>query len=164
MEEELQSMYDNEVWTLTKLPENKTAVGSKWVFKTKTDDQGNANKFKARLVAQGFNQKYGTDYDEVFAPVAKITTLRTLLVVAGKTGMKVRHFDVKTAFLNGNLDEDVYMKQPEGFLVKEKEDLVCKLNKSIYGLKQSARVWNQKFDNTLVQNGFEKSEADPCLL
>lgn len=106
------------------------------MFKIKRDVNGNVSRYKARLVAQGFSQKYGTDYDEVFAPVVRQTTFRTLLSVAAKRKYNVQHYDIKTAFLNGNLEEEIYMKQPPGFT---KGNKVCKLKKGLYGLKQSAR-------------------------
>src|SRR6218665_3620533 len=111
MDEEIKSLKQNETWILTQLPENKTVIGSKWV---KMDEKGNVTRYKARLVAQGYSQKYGEDYDEAFAPVAKPTTLRTILTIAELKGMIVKHYDVETAYLNGDLSHEVYMKQPEG--------------------------------------------------
>src|SRR6218665_2303846 len=107
MDEEIESLKQNGTWILTELPENKTVIGSKWVYKVKIDENGNVTRYKARLVAQGYSQKYGEDYDEVFTPVAKPTTLRTILTIAGLKGM--------TAYLNGDLSHEVYMKQPEGY-------------------------------------------------
>lgn len=159
--EEIKSIEENETWTLTELPPGRKSIGSKWVFKTKVDENGAITRYKARLVAQGFTQKFGVDYDEVFAPVARSTTLRVLLSVAGKRNYTVKHFDVKTAFLNGNLEEVIFMRQPPG-LNKEKNK-VFKLNKSLYGLKQAARVWNLTLHNELIKNGFKQSDADKCL-
>ena len=115
MKDELKSIEDNETWELVDLPNNRKAIGSKWVYKTKLDENGNVSRFKARLVAQGFTQKFGIDYDEVFAPVAKSTTFRMMLSVSGTKGYIVKQYDIKTAFLNGKLDEEIYMKQPQGF-------------------------------------------------
>jgi len=106
------------------------------------------------LVAKGYSQKFGKDYDATFAPVAKQTTFRTLLRVAAARNMKVRHYDVKTAFLNGDITEDLYMSQPEGFVARGKQHLVCKLFRSLYGLKQSARAWNTKVNKVMLENGF----------
>ena len=114
-------------------------------------------------MAQGYTQKYGVDYDEVFAPVIKQTTIRLLLTIASYEDLIVKHYDVKTAFLNGELTEEIYMRQPEGFIEIGNENMVCKLNKSIYGLKQSARVWNLTLDKYLLEMGFNKGEADACF-
>lgn len=134
-----------------------------WMFKLKRNSDGQPSKYKARLVAQGFSKKYGVDYDQVFAPVAKQTTLRIMLSVAATNNMKVIHLDAKPDFLNGTLDETIYMKQPPGFLAEGKEDQVCLLKKSIYGLKQSARVWNQTIHETLTNAGVTRSINDKCF-
>ena len=131
MQEEIQSINDNEAWELVDLPHGRKAVGCKWVYKVKKNAQGNMEKYKARLVAKGFSQKYGVDYHEVFAPVARSVTMKLLLSVAGRKGYTVKHYDNKTAFLNGNLREEIYMKQPPGF---EEGEKVFKLKKSLYGL------------------------------
>lgn len=160
MKEELDSINANQTWELTELPLGRKAIGSKWVYKHKRDESGKIIRHKARLVAQGFSQKYGVDYNEVFAPVARSTTLRLLLSVSGKRKYIVNHYDIKTAFLNGKLTEEIYMKQPPGF---EKGDKVFKLRKSLYGLKQSARVWNQTLHDALTKNGCRQNETDRCL-
>lgn len=160
MEEELKSIDKNETWELCELPRERKAVGSKWVFKIKTEADGQTTRHKARLVAQGYSQKFGIDYDEVFAPVAKGTTFRALMAVAGNRAMKVRHYDVKTAFLNGHLNEEIYLKPPPGF---EKGDKVYRLKKSLYGLKQAARVWNETLHKSLVEKGCSQSSEDQCL-
>lgn len=160
MEEELKSIEENGTWELTRLPNGRKAVGSKWVFKLKLDESGNISKYKARLVAQGFSQKFGVDFDEVFAPVAKSSTFRLLLSVSGVMGYTVQHFDVKTAFLNGILEEDIYLKQPPGF---ERGDEVYKLSKSLYGLRQAARNWNRTLNEIFITNGFRQSNEDKCL-
>jgi transposase InsO family protein len=162
MNEEMKALTENSTWVLTTLPEGRKTIGCKWVFKRKKNANTGLIKYKARLVAQGFSQKYGTDYDEVFAPVVRATTLRLLLAIATQRKLKIHHFDAKTAFLNGELKETIYMKQPEGF-VDAKEELVCKLNKSIYGLKQAAKVWNEKLHGALTKLGFKQSTSDPCL-
>lgn len=161
MKEEIKSLKSNGTWSLCKLPKDRAAVGCKWVFKLKRNSDGEIVRYKARLVAQGFSQKFGTDYDLVFAPVAKQTTFRTLLTLASKRGMQVRHIDAKTAFLNGHLKETIYMKQPLGFC--EGDGLVCLLKKSIYGLKQAAKTWNDAIHAVLMDAGFRQNCADPCL-
>lgn len=163
MKEEYESLLKNETWTLEQLPTGKKAIGCKWVYKRKTNENGETTRYKARLVAQGFTQKFGVDYDEVFAPVVKQTTIRTLLTVAGIKKLNLVQFDVKTAFLNGDIIEEIYMKQPEGFVNTYQRNLVCRLRKSLYGLKQSARAWNFKINSVLVNNGFKRSVADQCL-
>ena len=161
MDEEMSCLRKNETWTLSELPEGKSAIGCKWVYKTKTDEEGNVVRYKARLVAQGYSQKYGDDYDEVFAPVARPTTFRTMLTVAGHKGMIVKHYDIEAAYLNGELSHEVYMLQPDGY--RDGDNLVCKLQKSLYGLKQGANEWNKKLHNVLSVNDFVRSENDPCL-
>ena len=135
MKEEMSSMASNAVWDLVELPDGKKAIGCKWVFKTKKDSLGNIERYKARLVTKGFTQKEGIDYTETFSPVSKKDSLRIILVLVAHFDMELHQMDVKTAFLKGELQEKVYMKQPEGFLSSDGEHLVCKLKKSIYGLK-----------------------------
>ncbi len=143
---EYSSLIENETWELVPPEESQNVVGSRWVYKVKRNEDGTVDRFKARLVAQGYAQTKGTDYEEVFSPVAKHTSLRTLLALANKYDLEVHQMDVKTAFLNGELDYDIYMAQPEGFVNEHKPKHVCKLRKSIYGLKQSARCWNTTLD------------------
>ena len=162
-DEEMKSLNEQETWKLTELPAGKHAVGCKWVFKVKHDGEGKVDRYKARLVAKGYSQKFGEDYDATFAPVAKQTTFRTLLAIAAAKRMKVRNYDIKSAFLNGDVTEDIYMTQPERYVKEGSEDLVCKLKKSLYGLKQSARAWNTKINDIMLLNGFVRSKADQCL-
>lgn len=137
-----------------KAPENAKNIGCKWVFKLKRDKEGKPVRYKARLVALGYNQEYRIDYHEVFAPVVKQTTLRTLLTIAGRDKLQVQHYDIKNTFLNANLTEMIYMRQPKGYEVKEKEQYVLKLNKSLYGLKQSANLWNKCISDKLIKLGY----------
>lgn len=161
MNDELKSLRECKAWDLTSLPPGSKTIGCRWIYKKKQDEQGKLVRYKARLVAQGFTQRYGLDYDEVFAPVAKQVTLRTLLTIAGRDEMQVRHVDVKTAYLNGDLKETIYMRVPPGLRVEKGQ--VCRLRKSLYGLKQSARVWNQKLNDVMKRLGFRQADADPCL-
>ena len=163
IEAEMNSLRKNNTWELVDLPHGKSAIGSKWVFKTKLNADGTINKHKARLVAQGFKQKQGIDYDEVFAPVVKYTSIRTLLSIANDFDMEVHQMDVNSAYLNGDIDADIYMVQPEGYVDPNHPNKVCKLLKSLYGLKQSARCWNKKIDNYLKSEGYTPSSADPCI-
>lgn len=160
MQEELDSIERNHTWEMTDLPVGRASIGSKWVFKVKLDQLGQPAVYKARLVAQGFTQKFGVDYDEVFAPVARSETFRTLLTVAGSRKMKVRQFDFKTAFLNGTLEEEIYLRQPPGF---ENGKKVLRLRKSLYGLKQAAKVWNDAVHGALLKCGCVQSSFDHCL-
>ena len=163
MEKEMNSLEKNNVWELVELPSGRKHVGSKWVFKVKTDEDGNVERFKARLVAQGFTQKFGTDYDETFCPVVRQESIRTLIALSVQHGLQLHQVDITTAFLNGDLEEEVFMSQPEGFVDKDKEHLVCKLKKSLYGLKQSPRCWNSALDKYLKEIGFIQAESDPCI-
>ncbi|MBY3556005.1 hypothetical protein HGI15_21915, partial [Modestobacter lapidis] len=142
---------------------DRKAIGCKWVFKKKQDAEGKIGKYKARLVAKGYAQIEGVDYAEIFSPVAKLTSIRTVLSAAAAYDLEIEQMDVKTAFLHGDLEEEIYMKQPEGFVARGKENLVCKLEKSLYGLKQSPRMWYQKFDSYAQQIGFTRSHADHCV-
>ena len=163
MAAEMSSMQDNKVWKLVKLPEGRSAVACRWIYKKKTDSNGRVSRYKARLVAKGFSQKPGVDYDETFSPVARFESVRTIMAIGVQQGHHIHQMDVTAAFLNGELHEEVYMAQPEGYEVKGKENLVCKLNKSIYGLKQSPRCWNASLHSYLVENKFVQSSSDPCI-
>ena len=132
MEQEMKSLYLNDVWDLVELPKRSQVVGNKWVFRKKLKADGSVERYKARLVAQGFSQREGVDYDETFSPVIRFESLRTLIALATQKGLKLHQMDVTATFLNGQLEQQVYMKQPEGFIVQGKENLVCKLKHSIY--------------------------------
>ncbi|KAJ0806805.1 putative RNA-directed DNA polymerase [Helianthus annuus] len=162
MIDELDSMKKNDVWDLVELPNGVKPVGCKWVFKTKLDPNGNVERYKARLVAKGYTQKEGIDYQETFSPVSRKDSLRIVMALVAHFDLELHQMDVKTAFLNGDLDEDVYMKQPEGFEPEGQEHLVCKLKKSIYGLKQASRQWYLKFDEVMKKQGFMKNQVDQC--
>jgi len=133
------------------------------VFRKKYHSNGTLNTYKARLVAKGFRQKEGVDYFDAYAPVAKTTTIRILFALASLNNLIVHQMDVKTAFLNGDLDEEIYMEQPEGFMLPGNEQKVCKLVKSLYGLKQAPKQWHQKYDTAIISNGFVPNSCDKCL-
>jgi hypothetical protein len=141
-----------------KLPAGHKPIGLKWVFKLKKNVEGEVVKYKARLVAKGYVQKQGIDYEEVFAPVARLETVRLILAMAANRGWEVHHLDVKTAFLNGELMEDVYVSQPLGFEKKGQEKMVLNLKKALYGLKQAPRAWNVK-----LKLGFKKCVTEPAV-
>lgn len=163
MQDELDSFNSNNCWTLKRLEKGQKPVKCRWIFKKKKDLKGNVVRYKARLVAKGFTQKYGIDYQETFAPVVRYSTIRMLFAIAAEYDLDIDQLDVKTAFLNGDLHENVLMEQPEGFVVKGKEDFVYKLNKSIYGLKQAAKCWYDKINETLLKMSFQKSSGEPCV-
>ncbi|KAK2389827.1 secreted RxLR effector protein [Trifolium repens] len=163
MKSEIDSMYTNQVWNLVEPPVGVRPIGCKWVFKKKTDMDGKVHTYKARLVAKGYKQIHGVDYDETFSPVAMLKSVRILLAIAAYHDYEIWQMDVKTAFLNGNLLEDVYMTQPEGFDIPNEAHKICKLQRSIYGLKQASRSWNLRFDETVTKYGFIKNEDEPCV-
>jgi len=163
MESEIQSMHDNQVWNLIDHTPGLKTIGCKWVFKKKIDMDGNVHTFKARLVAKGYTQTHGVDYDETFSPVAMLKSIRILIAIAAFYDYEIWQMDVKTAFLNGKLTEDVFMAQPEGFIHPKYPRSVCKLQKSIYGLKQASRSWNLCFDEKIKSFGFDRSEDEPCV-
>ena len=163
MEKDMESLRTHDVWDLVELPRDRKAVGSKWVYKVKKNADGSVEQYKARLVTQGFTQKFGIDYDETFCPVVRFESVRTVIALAVQNGLKLHQMDVATAFLNGELKEEVYMKQPEGFETVGQENLVCRLKRSIYGLKQSSRCWNSVLDKRLKKMGFVQTDSDPCI-
>ena len=163
MQGEIESLHRNEVWNLVAPPKDRKIINCKWVFKRKRGENGTVECYKARLVACGYTQKPGLDYEETFSPVVRFESVRSVLALAAHFKMKLHQMDVKTTFLNGELSEEVYMSQPEGFKVKGKENYVCQLKRSIYGLKQSPRCWNTTLDIQLQSMGFTQTKGDPCL-
>nr|GEX23524.1 zinc finger, CCHC-type [Tanacetum cinerariifolium] len=163
IDDEIGSFMENHTWVLSDLPPGCKPLGSKWIFKRKMKVDGTIDKFKARLVIQGFRQKEGIDYFDTYAPVARITTIRLLLAFAAIHNLVIHQMDVKTSFLNGDLDEEVYIKQPKGFVMSGNEHKVCKLVKSLYGLKQAPKQWHQKFDEVVLSSGFLLNEYDKCV-
>jgi hypothetical protein len=139
------------------LPKGKKTIRCKWIFKRKE------KRYKARLVAKGYSQIPGIDFNEVFSPVVKHSSIRTLLSIVAMHDYELEQLDAKTAFLHGELEEVIYMDQPEGFVVPGKENLVCRLNKSLYGLKQSPRQWYRRFDSFMISHGFKRSDYDSCV-
>src|ERR1700722_9218271 len=161
MEEEYESIMKNNTWEFTELPKDKKPIGCKWIHKPKFKSDGSIDKYKARLVEKGYSQTKGIDYAETFAPVVKLNTIRMLITLATKYHWKLHQLDVKSAFLNGELKEEVYLTQPEGFVVKGQEHLVCKLKKALYGLKQTPRSWYEKIDSFFLHQGSMRSKSDP---
>ena len=163
MRDEIQSMRHNGVWELIELPERQRPIGCKWVYKTKRDSKGKVEKFKARLVAKGFTQREGVDYEATFSPVSSKDSFRVIMALVAHFDMELHQMNVKTAFLNGDLNEEVYMMQPEGFVANDSGKLVCRLKKSIYGLKQASRQWYLKFHSVVTSYGFVENKVDQCI-
>jgi Reverse transcriptase (RNA-dependent DNA polymerase) len=163
MKDEIKALEKNKTWTLVPLPKGKKPVGCKWVYQTKYNSDRTIERHKARLVAKGFTQIYGIDYQEIFAPVVKMSTVRILLSIAVNLGWTLSQMDVKNVFLQGTIEEEVYMTLPPGYENDSNKDCVCKLNKSIYGLKQSPRVWYDKLSYSLLLHNFTKSSADSSM-
>ena len=160
IDEELSSIHEHKVYSLVKPTSNSRVLDSRWVFVKKFDEQGQVEKFKARLVVKGYNQIYGIDFKDTFSPVTTYTTVRVLLAIAAQFGMKVKQLDVKTAFLHGEIDTVIYVKQPEG--CHDGTDKVWLLHKSLYGLKQSPRLWHQKVKQVLAKFDLQPTLSDPC--
>jgi hypothetical protein len=163
MRSEIDSMSENQVWNLVDPPDGVRPIESKWIYKKKKDMDGNVHVYKARLVTKGFRQVQGIDYDETFSPVAMLKSIRIILAIVAYFDYEIWQMGVKTTFLNGNLEEDVYMIQPEGFVDPNNAGKICKLKKSIYGLKQASRSWNICFDEAVKGFGFRQNDEEPCV-
>lgn len=162
MQEEMNSLQKNDTYDLVELPKGRKALKNKWVFKLKKDGD-KLVKYKARLVVKGFGQKRGIDFDEIFSPVVKMSSIRVILGLTASLDLELEQLDVKTAFLHGDLEEEIYMDQPEGFEEAGKEHMVCRLKKSLYGLKQAPRQWYKKFDSFMMSHGYSRTDADHCV-
>ena len=151
MDDEMQSLQKNQTWDLVQLPKGKKEIGCKWVYTKKEGPTGKDSvRFKGRLVAKGYAQTEGIDYNEVFSPVVKHSSIRILLAMVAQFDLELAQLDVKTAFLHGDLEEEIYMSQPDGFKVAGKENWVCKLKRSLYAFKQSPRQWYKRFDRFMI--------------
>ncbi|KAL0411190.1 UNVERIFIED_CONTAM: Retrovirus-related Pol polyprotein from transposon TNT 1-94 [Sesamum latifolium] len=163
MKSEMDSMGSNQVWTLVDLPKGARPVGCKWVYKYKLGADGEVTIFKARLVAKGYTQRPGVDFEETYSPVAMAKSIRILLAIAAWYDYEIWQMNVKTAFLNGFIEEEIFMDQAEGFTAVGEEQKVCRLQRSIYGLKQAFRSWNTRFDEVIRGYDFIKNDYDPCI-
>ncbi|KAL0355837.1 UNVERIFIED_CONTAM: Copia protein [Sesamum radiatum] len=161
MQQEINALERNETWEISDLPQGKNTIGCRWIYKVKLRPDGTVERCKARLVANGFSQVEGIDYNDCFSPVAKPVTVRLFLAIAAARGWPLHHLDVNNAFLHGKLDEIIYMDAPEGYKVPSGQ--VCRLKKSLYGLKQASRQWNQEFTDKIKAFGFTQSSHDYCL-
>ncbi|GKA25382.1 retrovirus-related pol polyprotein from transposon TNT 1-94 [Tanacetum coccineum] len=162
MQEEIKALHKNKTWELVPLSRGRKPIGNKWVYKIKRNGDDQVERYRARLVVKGYAQKEGIDFNEIFSPVVRMTNIRVVLAMCATYDLHLEHLDVKTAFLHGNLEEEIYMLQPEGFKQKGKENLVCRLNKSLYGLKQALRCWYKRFDSFIRSLEYNRLHADPC--
>jgi hypothetical protein len=162
MQEEIEALHKNNTWDLVPLPQGRKAIGNKWVYKIKRDGNNQVERYRARLVVKGYAQKEGIDFNEIFSPVVRLTTIRVVLAMCAIFDLHLEQLDVKTAFLHGELEEEIYMLQPEGFAETGKENLVCRLNKSLYGLKQAPRCWYKRFDSFIISLGYNRLSSDHC--
>jgi hypothetical protein len=163
MDEEMAALDANKTWELVPLPEGKKAIGCKWVYKVKHNSDGSINRYKAILVAKGYAQTHGIDYDETFAPVAKMATVRAVIAMVASRGWLLHQMDVKNAFLHGELQKEVYLDQPPRYEDMSHPNYVCRLRKALYGLKQAPRAWHDKIVEYFVTIGFRMSDADHSL-
>ena len=160
MNDELKSIKDSGVWDLVELPKGVKPIGCKWIFR---DSKGNIIRHKACLVAKGFTQKEGIDYKETFSLISSNDSFRIVMALVAHYDLELHQIDVKTVFLNGNIDEKIYMVQPKNFESNDSKQLVCKLKRSIYGLKQASRQWYRKFDQVITSFNFKENIVDHCI-
>lgn len=164
MDEEMNSLRKNNTWELVNKPKGQRILGCKWIYKLKEEESSiNGIKYKARLVAKGYSQVEGIDFNEIFSPVVKHCSIRLILALVNQFDLELDQLDVKTAFLNGDLEETIYMDQPKGYVIPKYKDKVCLLKKSLYGLKQSPRQWNKRFDEFMNSISFIRSKFDSCV-
>ncbi|GKE12015.1 retrovirus-related pol polyprotein from transposon TNT 1-94 [Tanacetum coccineum] len=163
MQEELNQFITNDVWNLVPPPDNQTIIGTKWVFKNKLDENGVVSRYKSRLVAQGYNQQEGIYFDETYAPVARLESIRILLAYACAHDFKLFQMDVKSAFLNRFINEEVYVAQPPSFIDLKKPNHVFKLNKALYGLKQAPKSWYDRLKAFLLDHKYTMDLVDNTL-
>jgi Reverse transcriptase (RNA-dependent DNA polymerase) len=163
MVNEIKANVQNGTWQLADLPEGKKVLPLKWVYKVKRDAKGNFEKYKARIVVKGFSQIAGLDFDETFAPVVRIESIRIIFSIAAANDLHIIHIDRKNAFLHGDSDVEIYVTEPEGFLDVKSPEKVLRLIKSLYGLKQAPRIWYLFLYGVIVGLGFVPLETDPCI-
>jgi hypothetical protein len=164
MKDEMNALAKNVTWDLVELPRNMKTVGCKWVYKLKKGVDDNVDRYKARLVAKGYSQKEGIEFHDIFSPVVKIVSIQIVLALVASLDLELEHLYVKTMFLHGDLDEEIYMEQPEGFIQNLNNKFICRLKKSLYGLRQSPRQWYKQFDSFMMIHNYTRSEYDHMLL
>nr|KAJ0219811.1 hypothetical protein LSAT_V11C200065300 [Lactuca sativa] len=163
IQDEIDFIMYNNTWVLSDLPLGCKASRSKWILKRKMKVDGTIDKYKARLVIQGFRKKEGISIFDTYALVARISTIILLLALAAIHNLMIHQMDVKNAFLDGDMDEEIYLKQPKSFVTPGNEHTVCKLRKSLYSLKQAPKQWHQKFDDVILSTGFAINQDDKCI-
>lgn len=163
MQSEYASLIANRTWSLVPLPSNRNTISCKWILRRKLNSDGTIARYKARLVARGFSQVEGLDYNETFSPVLRMASFRILLALATYLNFEIHHLDVQTAFLHGDLPEEIYMEQPQHFVDPERPQYVCRLHRSLYGLKQSPRLWFQCFNTFMLQHGYYRLLSEPNI-
>ena len=163
MQDEMKSLHENISYEFIKLPNEKRALKNKWVYRVKQEEHASQPCYKAKLVVKGFIQNKGIDFDEIFSPVVKMSSICVVLGLAASLDLEIEQMDVKTTFLHGDLDKEIYMEQLEGFIIKGKEDYACKLKKSLYGLKQTPMQWYKKFESVMGEQGYRKTTSDHCV-
>ena len=163
MQDEMDSLHENHTYELTEVPKDKRALRNKWVYKLKPGDAGNPPRYIPCSVVKGFQKKKRLDFDEIFSQVVKMTSIWTVLSIAASMDLEVEQLEVKTEILHGDFEEKINMQQPEGFVKKGTENLVCRLKKSLYRLKQTTRHWYRKFDSFMADHGYHKTQADDCV-
>lgn len=163
MDNEIAAIEKNSTWELTDLPAEARTIEVKWIFKTKLNEKGEVEKYKARLVEKGYSQRKGVDYTEVFAPVARWDTIRMVIALAAQKGWNIYQLDVKSAFLHGELSEAVFVEQPQGYVRNGEETKVYRLKKALYGLKQAPRAWYSRIEAYFINEGFERCPYEHTL-
>jgi hypothetical protein len=163
MKDEMNVLAKNATWDLVELPRDRKIVGCKWNYKLRKGVHDKVERYKARLVAKGYSQKEGIDFHEIFSPVGKIISIRSMLALVSLLDLELEQLDVKASFLHGDLDEDIYMEQHEGFVQNRNKKFVCSLKKSLYGLRQSPRQWYMKFDSFMMSQNYTRNEYDHCV-
>ena len=161
--DEMEYLISNRTWKLVDLPPSCKTIGCKWVLRKKLKPDGSVDKFKDRLVAKSFKQKDDLDFFDTFSLVTRITSIRLLIAIVAIVYLKIYQMDVKTVFLNGDLEEEIYIDQPKGFVEPGQESKVCKLSKSLYGLKQAPKQWHEKFDSYMIESDYKSNEYDKCI-
>ena len=161
--DEMEYLISNRTWKLVDLPPSCKTIGCKWVLRKKLKPDGSIDKFKDRLVAKTFKQKDDLDFFDTFSLVTRITSIRLLIAIVAIVYLKIYQMDVKTVFLNGDLEEEIYIDQPKGFVEPGQESKVCKLSKSLYGLKQAPKQWHEKFDSYMIESDYKSNECDKCI-